>query len=194
MVKRTETILFIILAYGIYFLTYLQFNETFFIYGITQWFLYLIFGATMLFAIVKVFRDKRPLTIFKKLQPLLLGSLLTLSFFFIEYLVETDGGKKVVLSAGHNGDLNYIHLDLRSDNTFKLTNSGPMGGSIYRGNYSLHNDTLKIDNGDLKYLYPSLTFAIKEAEGKRKYFDPVETDTTKFKYALYFQTSNYGRD
>ncbi len=186
MIKRTETIIFIILSFGIFFLTYLQHNSIFFIYAIAQWILYFIFGLTMLFAIFKLFKDKSKETLFRKSSSALLGLFLLLFFFVLEYLEETDGGKKVILSAVHTGDLNFIHLDLRSDKTFKLINSGPMGGTVYRGNYKLRNDTLQIDNLDLKYIYPSLRFIVRETTEKRKYFDPIETDTTKFKYALYF--------
>ena len=165
---------------------FLQLDSTFFLYGVTQWVLYFIFALTLLFALLRLFTDKRPLLLRKKIRPLLLGATLMLSFLVLEYLVETDGGKKIILSAGSGGDLSSIRLDLRSDNTFRLTNSGPMGGSIYRGRYSLVNDTLKIDNSKLKYLYPTLTFAVKKTEHNKRYFDPINPDTNKFKYPLYF--------
>ena len=190
MLKRTQTILFIILACGIYFLTYLQVDSTFFLYGIAQWVLYLVFGIMVILVVYRLITDKRPISLLKKSQSLFIGLLFTLSFLILEYLVVMDGGKKVVLSAGNHGDLYLIHLDLRSDNTFKLINSGPFGGTIYRGNYKLQKDTLQIDNAYLKYLYPTLTFAVKISEYNKKYFDPVNPDTTKFRYPLYFHNTS----
>ena len=63
------------------------------------------------------------------------------------YLVNTDGGKKIIPQTNSGGDLTFVKLDLRDDGSFKLINSGPFGGKFYRGYYTLQNDTLRIDNG-----------------------------------------------
>lgn len=104
-------------------------------------------------------------------------------FFLLSYLVDTDGGKKRVITGGFDHDLNFVYFQLFDDNKFKLLNSGPFGGRFYRGKYTFRNDTLKIDNDKLKNLYPSLTFILKQKDDKRKYFDPI--DTIKSMYQLY---------
>jgi hypothetical protein len=100
-------------------------------------------------------------------------------------LVDTDGGKRRIITCGFNHDLNFVHVQLFKDNRFKLLNSGPFGGIFYRGTYSLKNDTLKFDNDRLRYLYPSLTFALKQNVGKQKYFDPIDTLSSEFKLDIY---------
>ena len=101
----------------------------------------------------------------------------------LSHLVDTDGGKKRVITGGFDHDLNFVYFQLFDDNKFKLLSSGPFGGTFYRGTYALRNDTLKINNDSLKNLYPSLTFVLKQKDDKRKYFDPV--DTLKPMYQLY---------
>ena len=95
MLKKKETILFIITSFGIYYLGYLQIDEIFIFYDLAQVFLYFIFVCTLIYAIIRVIKDKRPLPLFKKMYSLFFGLLLALSFFLLEYLIDTDGGKKV---------------------------------------------------------------------------------------------------
>ncbi len=116
------------------------------------------------------------------------GMLLTGFFILLSYLVDTDGGKQRVITGGSNHDPSFIHFQLFSDNTFKFLNSGPFGGNYYRGTYSLDNDTLRLKNDSLKYLYPTLTLAIKETDDKQKYFESV--DTLKFKDKLFINIDN----
>ena len=104
-------------------------------------------------------------------------------FFSLSHLVDTDGGKKRVITGGFDHDLNFVYFQLFDDNKFKLLSSGPFGRTFYRGTYALHNDTLKINNDSLKNLYPSLTFVLKQKDDKRKYFAPI--DTLKSMYQLY---------
>ncbi len=114
------------------------------------------------------------------------GVILTAFFFLLSYLVDTDGGKKRVIIGGANHDPSFIHFQLFGDSTFKFLNSGPFGGNYYRGTYSLNNDTLRLNNDSLKYLYPTLTLVFKETDDKEKYFESV--DTLKFKDKLFIST------
>ena len=182
MFKRRETIFFLVLTVGIIILTLLQLDETFFIYGIGQLFLYFLFGCTLIYAIFRLIKDRRPLSFIVKSKPLFLALTIIGFFFLLSYLVDTDGGKKEVITGGFNHDLNFVYFQLFYDKKFKLLNSGPFGGRFYREPYSLQNDTLKIDNDSLRYLYPSLTFSEKKKDDNRKYF--VTIDTIKSMYQL----------
>ena len=161
------------------------------LYGLGQISLYLVFIVTLLYAIFKAFTDKSHQTIFQKFKSVLIGLALIPIFILISYLAETDGGKRKLITSGYFTDLNFIQLDLFTDNTFKLHNSGPFGGTYYRGNYQLNNNVLKIDNDSLRYLFPSLTFTLKEREDKKKYFEPIDTNT--FKMNLYIQEDHKTR-
>ena len=172
-----------VLAAGIIFLTLLQLDQTFFIYGIGQLLLYFIFGCTLIYGLFRLIRDKREISFIEKAKSLIFGLLIVGFFFLLSYLIDTDGGKKRVITGGFNHDLNFVYFQLFQDNKFKLLNSGPFGGTFYRGTYTFTNDTLKINNDSLKYLYPSLKFALKENDDKRKYFEPG--DTFKSMYQLY---------
>lgn len=183
MFKRRETIIFIVLTVGIIILTLLQVDRTVFIYGIGQLGLYFIFGCTLIYCIFRLVRDKRRVSAFGKSKPLIFGLTLIGFFFLLSYLADTDGGKRRVMTGGFDHDLNFVYFQLFQDNKFKLLNSGPFGGTFYRGTYTLRNDTLKVDNESLRNLYPSLTFILKQKDDKRKYFDPI--DTLKSMYKLY---------
>lgn len=182
MFKRRETIIFIVLTVGIIILTLIQLDEIFFIYEIAKLFLYFLVAGTFLYTIYRVAKDKRQLPFIQKSKSLIFGLSLFGFLFLISYLADTDGGKKRVMTGGFTHDLNSIYLQLFDDNKFKLLNLGPFGGKFYRGNYTLKNDTLKIDNDSLRYLYPSLTFLLKQKEDKTKYFE--STDTLKAIYQL----------
>ena len=183
MFKRRETIILIVLAVGVVILTLLQLDQTFFLYGIGQLLLYFLFACTLTYGVIRLVKDRRPISFFDKTKPLLLALAIIGFFFLLSHLVATDGGKKRVITAGFHHDLNFVYFQLFDDNKFKLLNSGPFGGTFFRGTYKLYNDTLKINNASLKNLYPSLTFVQKQSGNKRKYFDPI--DTLKSMYRLY---------
>ncbi|MES2849045.1 MAG: hypothetical protein V4685_08315 [Bacteroidota bacterium] len=184
MLKRRETIIFIVLAVGIIILTILQVNETFFIYGIGQFLLYCVFACTFIYAVIRLIRDRREVSKLTKASPLIFGVLLTGFFFLVSYLVESDGGKRKLLTAGFDHDLNFVYVQLFNDGKFKLLNSGPFGGDFYRGAYSFNGDTLRIDNGELRNIYPSLTFILKQDNGN-KFLDPVDTLKSIYKLSVY---------
>ena len=183
MLKRREAILFLIVTVGILLLTLLQLNEISFLFGMGQVFLYFIFACTFSYAIYRFVRNKRKVSLVDKGKPLMLGIALIGFFFLLSYMVDTDGGKRRVMTGGFDHDLNFVYFQLFRDNQFKLLNSGPFGGTIHRGRYSLTNDTLRFNNEELRSLYPSLTFTLKRSAKNRRYFDPV--DTTKSMYRLY---------
>jgi hypothetical protein len=182
MLKRRETIIYIVLTVGIVILTLLQLDQTFFLYGIGQLLLYFIFGCTLIYNVIKLFKDKRQVSLTEKSKSLIFGLTIIGFFFLLSYLVDTDGGKKRVMTAGFDHDLNFVYFQLFRDNTFKFLNSGPFGGTFYRGTYLLRNDTLKIDNHNLKKLYPTLTLILKQKDNKTKYFEPA--DSLKSMYSL----------
>ena len=99
--------------------------------------------------------------------------------------MDTDGGKKRVITGGFDHDLNFVYFQLFDDNKFKLLNSGPFRGIFYRGTYTFSNDTLKINNDSLKNLYPSLTLVLKQKNNKRKYFDPIDTLKSMYQLNIY---------
>jgi hypothetical protein len=168
---------------GIIILTLLQLEQTFFLYGLGQVLLYFLFGCTLIYGVFRLIRDRRPIPFFDKSKPLILALTIIGFFFLLSHLVDTDGGKKRLVIGGYNHDLNFVYFQLFDDNKFKFLNSGPFGGSFYRGTYTLRNDTLIIKNDSLRSLYPSLTFVLKQKDDKRIYFDPV--DTLKSMYQLY---------
>ena len=171
------------LIVGIIILTLLQLDETSFIFDIGQLLLYFIFGCTLIYAVFRLIKDKRPISFVEKSKSLIIGLTLTGFFILLSYLVDTDGGKKRVITGGFDHDLSFVYFQLFDDNKFKLLNSGSFGGRFYRGTYTFRNDTLKINNDSLKNLYPSLTLVLKQKDDKRKYFDPI--DTLKSTYQLY---------
>ena len=187
MLKRRESILFIVVTIGIIILTLLQLNQVDFIYGLGQIILYFIFFCTFIYGIYRLLKDKRQTTFFEKIKPLFLGLVLTAFFYLLSYLVDTDGGKKRLIVGGIDHDINFIHFQLFKDNSFKFLNSGPFGGQIYRGKYTLIDDTLFFGNDNLRYLYPSLRL-VKKTDKNKTYFEPV--DSFKFKDRL-FVYNNY---
>jgi len=183
MFKRRETIIFLVLTVGLIILTLLQLDQTNFIYGIGQLLLYFLFGCTIIYGLFRLIKDRRPISFIDKFKPLIFATTVIGFLFLLSYLVDTDGGKRRVITGGFDHDLNFIYFQLFDDNKFKLLNSGPFGGTFYRGTYSLQNDTLQIGNDSLRYIYPSLTFTMKQKEDNRKYFDPI--DTLKSIYQLF---------
>ncbi|MBK7308901.1 MAG: hypothetical protein IPI88_19070 [Chitinophagaceae bacterium] len=173
---------------GIITLNILELNQLDFIIVIGRMFLYFVFFCTLLYSSYRLIQDKRPVPFFQKAKPLIFGIILTAFFFLLSYLVDTDGGKKRIIVGGANHDPSFIHFQLFGDSTFKFLNSGPFGGSYCRGTYSLNNDTLRLNNDSLKYLYPTLTLVFKETDDKEKYFESV--DTLKFKDKLFISTDN----
>lgn len=187
MFKRRENIIFIVVTLGIVTLTLLQLRQLDFVYGMGQILLYFVFAFTGLYALHRFFKDRNKLSIKERAQPLLVGLILTGSFFLISFLADTDGGKKTLISGGINHDIHFISFNLFADNSFKLLNSGPFGGPIYRGQYSLHNDTLKLNNDNLRNLYPSLTLVLRH-DSNRRYFEPIDKSNTH--YRLYVWTDH----
>ncbi len=185
MLKKRESILFVVLAIGIVILTLIQLDQTFFLFGIGQVLLYFIYGLSFLYGIVRVVMDKRKIPPFEKAKPLLLGSTLICFFFLLSYLVQTDGGKKRLISCGFNHDLNFVNVQLFSENRFRFLNSGPFGGSIDRGKYTLQNDTLRFYNDSLKYLYPSLTLVLKNNAQKVKSFESIDSSGALYTLQIY---------
>ncbi len=112
--------------------------------------------------------------------------LLFLAIFLIPvstYLVRTDGGKKIILKVGASTPSEFIDLYLFKDNSYKLLHGGPTSGIYYRGGYTYSNDTLRIQNYRLDYLYPNQIFVY---EKDKHAFIPVEIeDSTDFKSLLY---------
>jgi hypothetical protein len=181
--------LLLVFAAAINAITISQRDNTYFFYAIEQLLIGILFFLTMVYSIIKIIRDKRQIPGIKKFHALILSLLLIATFPIVSYIVNSDGGKTVIMQASAGGDLTYVQLDLRDDGSCKLLNSGPFGGQYYRGHYTLRNDTLHIDNGDLN-LYPTLTFILRQDSIlQRKYFDPVPEDTTKESiYKLYIRS------
>jgi hypothetical protein len=188
MFKRREVIIFLVLTVGIIILNLLELNQLDFIIGLGRLFLYFIFFCTLLYSTYRLIKDRRQMSFIQKARPLIFGLILTGFLFLLSYLVDTDGGKKRIITGGANHDPSFIHFQLFGDNTFKFLNSGPFGGSYYRGTYSLSNDTLRLNNDSLRYLYTNLTLVLRMADNKEKYFESV--DTLKFKDRLYLNTDN----
>jgi hypothetical protein len=141
-----------------------------------------------------LFKDRRALPFFQKSKPLILALTITGFFYLFSYLVDTDGGKKRVITGGLNHDLNFIHFQLFNDNHFKLLNSGPFGGNYYRGTYIFRNDTLILQNDKLTNLYPSLTLVLKQNGGKEKYFDPIDSEKSMFRLFIYKDFREYKQE
>lgn len=179
MVLRREAIMFMAESPIIFALIILQFNYINYLFGTVQLMLYIAFIATAVYAFYRLFHDGRTIPFFDKLKPLLLGFVLAWGFVFLSFIVNTDGGKKRVFTAGVNTSTGFINFQMFDDNTFKLLDADKAGGNIYRGNYSLVNDTLMLGNSELKYLYPSLKLVVKDAVGGGKYLEPVGGDILK---------------
>lgn len=176
---RREGIIFTVLSAIIIVLTVFQFNQINSVFGLAQLLLYLCFICTGIYAVYRLLNDKREIPLFAKVKPLLLGFLLVCSFFFLSFIINTDGGKKRVFTAGGNHGAGFINFQLFTDNTFKLLDASGVGGKIYRGTYSLLNDTLLLGNNELKFLYPTLKLVVKDGAGGVKYLEPVGGDILK---------------
>lgn len=174
MFRQSQTILFILLSIGFLYLDYLQTEETFFIYFVLQLIIGFLYFVTIVYTIFKIIKDTNPLR--QTIKPLILGLCLIPTLYLAHRLLDQNAGKQTLIEASLDGGYNGILLDLNTDGTFKLLNSGPFGGTIYRGNYKLKNDTLTIDNEKLTYIYPKLKFVIKTSDdNKIKYFDPIDS-------------------
>ncbi|MFT3680002.1 MAG: hypothetical protein QM791_06995 [Ferruginibacter sp.] len=176
---RREAIIFIVLSVGIVLLTLSQSSQISAVFGFIQLVLYLAFFFTIIYAIYRLVHDHRPIPDFDKAKPLMLGCILGCAFFFMSYILDTDGGKKRLYVAGVNNKTGFIHFQLFDDNTFKLLDAGAFGGKIYRGNYSLVNDTLILNNPGLKTIYPTLRMVLKDGANGSKYFEPIGGDLLK---------------
>lgn len=185
MFRRRESILFLVIMAGIIILTLLQLDQINFVYSIGQIILYLLFVCTIIYAVSRLIKERRPLSFFEKSKPLLLALTIAGFFYLLSYLVETDGGKRRVIIGGLDHDLHFIHFQLFDDNQFKLLNSGPFGGNYYRGTYILRNDTLILQNDKLANLYPSLTLVLKQNEDKEKYFEPIDSEKSMYQLFIY---------
>lgn len=188
MLKMARVIIFIVAFVGILVLTVLQRNGPIFLYDLLQLALYFLFIGTLIYSLYKTITDKTNKPWLQKFKPLLSGVCMIPLLFLISYLDNTDGGKGKLITGGVDNDLSFIHFDLYNDNTFKLLNSGPFDGQYYRGKYILKNDTLRIYNDSLRYLFPTLTFILKKSADKKIFFEP--TDTNKYKMDLYIQNDN----
>jgi len=188
MFNRRETIIFLVLTVGIIILNLLELNHLDFIIGLGRLFLYFVFFCTLLYSAYRLIKNKRQIPLIQKAKPLIFGITLTGCLFLFSYLIDTDGGKKRIITGSANHDPSFIHFQLFGYNTFKFINSGPFGGNYYRGTYSLNNDTLRLNNDSLRYLYPTLTLVLRLADNKEKYFESV--DTLKLKDRLYINTDN----
>ena len=185
MLKMGRVVTFIVAFAGILILTVLQRNGPNLFYELIQLVLYFLFIVSLIYSLYNAITDKTNGSKLQKFKTVLLGLFVIPFFLLIIYLDDTDGGKGKLISGGVNNDLSLIHFDLYNDNTFKLLNSGPFGGQYYRGKYTLKKDTLKLDNDSLMYLFPTLTFTLKERKDKRIFLEP--TDTGKYKMILYIQ-------
>jgi len=188
MFKRRDTIIFSVLTVGIIALNLLELNQLDFIIGLGRIFLCFVFFCTLLYSLYRLIKDRRQLSFFQKAKPLIFGFILTGFLFLVSYLVDIDGGKQRVITGKANHDPSFIRFQLFSANTFKILNLGPFGGRYDRGTYSLNNDTLRLSNDSLKYIYPTLTLVLKETDDKQKYFESV--DTLKFKDKLFINSDN----
>ena len=184
---RRESIIFLVVTFGIVTFTFLQLEQVDFKYEMGLIACYFVFMCTGLYVIYRLFRDKRQVSFLEKSKPLIFGITLTGFFFLFSFLVDTDGGKKRIIIGGINHDIHFIHFQLFDDNTFKFLNSGPFGGPIYRGPYSLNHDTLVLKHDSLRHLYPSLTLVLKRDKSE-KYFEPI--DTMRIKDRLFIQEDN----
>jgi hypothetical protein len=169
----------------------LQRESILLLYFLGEVLLGLLLIVTIVYSIFRILKDKRKVPFFQKLLPLIVGLITILTIPAFSFLVSKYAGKKVILKAGISGDLTSVELELRDDSTFKLINSGPFGGKVYRGIYVRQKDTLRIDKGDTS-LYPTLTFILKHDSAIQKdYFDPVQTDNTKESiYKLYINSNS----
>jgi energy-coupling factor transporter transmembrane protein EcfT len=181
--KEIRNIILALAFMGICILSLLQINQTRLDYILGELFLYFVFIIVFIYMVYRVIVNKPKIQGLQRLKPLLFGTILILGFFLKSYLIETDGGKTRLIAAGANHDPSFVNFDLFTNGTFRYHNSGPFGGSIYRGKYTLVNDTLKIDNPNLKDIYPTLTFVLKETKTKQFLFEPC--DTNKVKINLY---------
>ena len=179
MIIRREATMFITESAAILLLIFIQLNYFNSIVSSVQLLLYFAFICTGVYALYRLFHDERAIPLFDKVKPLLLGFILASSFFFLSYILTTDGGKKRLFIASGSNGYGFINFQLFEDNTFKLVASGAPDGKIYRGTYTVLNDTLYLGNKELKYLYPSLKLAVKDGVNGVKYLEPVGGDIVK---------------
>jgi len=186
MFKHVHHYLLIIISLGIYYDYFEEYHTSGVFSAIGFLILFVLYGATLIYTVYRFVKDKRPVPRLHRAAPLLMGIGLACSFALVNWFVETDGWKKVVLSARRYKDLNVITLDLRSDHTFKLFNGGPFGGDYYWGKYQLEKDTLRIDTDALLFC-PKGVFVMVTDSSQRRYFVPVTEDSTIRKNGAYYR-------
>ncbi len=184
MLRKGSVVIFITVLAGIFLMKYLQRNETSMGYGLLEIVLYGCFILTLLHCIYKAFTSKVNNTVFQKFKTFVFGLILVPLFYLASWLSDTDGGKRKLITGGLFRDLYFIHFDLFSDSTFKILNSGAFGGTFYRGKYYLQNDTLRIENESLRYLFPTLAFAIKAGKDDKKYLEPCDTNKSEMQLEI----------
>jgi hypothetical protein len=163
--------------------------DSFFIYNFfLKIFLGFLFAVAIIYSIYRIFWDQRKVALIRKLFPLFAGLIFISTIPLISYLSIRDRGKKTILYARGGGGTTEVFLELRDDGTLKMGNVGPLGGQLYRGEYKLQNDTLRINNGD-KNLYPTLSFIVKnDSANQLKYFESIKVVSAEESYdKLYFQ-------
>lgn len=166
----------------------LQVNGTLFFYGLTQILAVFIFIAIWYFALLRCRQNKKEKNQIKRFSPMILAAALAIIGLFFAYLSNPDSGKQKVIFASATGSTTAVWIDLFKDNTFTLCNSGPFGGTYYRGTYTFNNDTLQLSNGD-KNLYPTLSFVDKlDTIKDKQFFEPIPVYASDpISYELYQQ-------
>jgi len=171
--RRTDSILLIILTGAIVSVDFNERNSTFFMTWFLMLFLYFFFVGVLIYSFIRSYRTKSPRRISIRFFPFIIGVILVPVFFLVSSYYKNNGFKSIVVQARHEGRFNSIHLTLFNDRTFQLLNSGPFGGNYIRGTYRYLQDTLYIDTDKLTKIYPTGKFVVRINNKNQKYFDPI---------------------
>jgi hypothetical protein len=187
MFKSFEITAFLLITIGIVCLSLLQINGENLLYGIALVLFYLAFVLTLIYTGYKLFRQRNRSNKNMNYKPISVGLGASLILVILHYLIATDGGKKTILKGGASHDINFLEFNLFSDSSFRFINSGPFGGKIIRGKYSLNNDTLIFHSESLRYLFPQLKLR-RKMDNDISYFESI--DSLNYKESLFIYQDN----
>lgn len=70
----------------------------------------------------------------------------------------------IILQAEYDGGYNGVRIDLRENKTYKITDGSALGGTCYRGNYTLNGTVIELDKPVIEKVIQTNYLVIKPVQ------------------------------